>query len=346
MNILFDKAPGEIYDVFSSLWILNNYEYAKEEMRQIGVEFNKNYENILLSLKSNGEIDKNKIERYFQEDLNIAKIFLQLDMWKYNNLNEYLNFLMSLNDNEIRERIVKAVADEDENKNDLEEVYASNESIMNYIKHKEINSSLKWEIFCLLDDRKKYMEDFVGFIKEYSKISKEVESVRNKEVAEFNLELQKKLQNFGLEYLRNITKNIIDFEDFENIYISSSICNLLFIQVNEKENTCCVLIGTEIKKYLEKNGGSNTLENNLKIFKNISDKTRFSIIKLLLEKDYYGQEIAKVLNITTATVSYHMNFLVLTELVHIERKEHKAYYSLNKNVLRNCIKFLNNEFKL
>ena len=37
MEIIFDHRAGEIYDIFESLWIINNYEYAEETEKSLGV---------------------------------------------------------------------------------------------------------------------------------------------------------------------------------------------------------------------------------------------------------------------------------------------------------------------
>jgi DNA-binding transcriptional ArsR family regulator len=82
------------------------------------------------------------------------------------------------------------------------------------------------------------------------------------------------------------------------------------------------------------------------VLKNLSDRTRFEIIKLLLKKNHFGQELASELNITTPTVSYHMNQLFASNLIDIERMDHKAFYKLNKVTIRKILEFLIREFEL
>lgn len=64
-------------------------------------------------------------------------------------------------------------------------------------------------------------------------------------------------------------------------------------------------------------------------FKSISDPNRIEILKLLCERPWFGQELADKLNITGATVSYHMAFLQRIGAVTFIKSDNRSYYSLN-----------------
>ncbi|MDP4144464.1 MAG: metalloregulator ArsR/SmtB family transcription factor [Bacillota bacterium] len=64
-------------------------------------------------------------------------------------------------------------------------------------------------------------------------------------------------------------------------------------------------------------------------FKSLSDPNRIEIIKLLAERPWFGQELAEKLNITPATISYHMGFLQQIGAVTFKRADNRSYYSLN-----------------
>lgn len=75
----------------------------------------------------------------------------------------------------------------------------------------------------------------------------------------------------------------------------------------------------------------------INILKPLSDKSKFEIIRLLKSEEMYGQQIAEKLKLTTATVSYHMNDLVIANLVCLERRDSKVYYSLNRKAIKEFI---------
>ncbi|MDF2651743.1 MAG: hypothetical protein K0Q73_7548 [Paenibacillus sp.] len=69
--------------------------------------------------------------------------------------------------------------------------------------------------------------------------------------------------------------------------------------------------------------------------KAISDKRRLDIIDLLLERQWYGQELAAKLGLTPAAINYHMNLMFELDFVKLERVENRLYYALDKSRMRN-----------
>ena len=80
------------------------------------------------------------------------------------------------------------------------------------------------------------------------------------------------------------------------------------------------------------------------VIKLLSDKSKFEILSYIRDKESYGSELARHLNLTTPTVSHHMNALIAAELVTIKRQENRVYYLSNKEkideVLRYCRRIL------
>ncbi|OAB35971.1 ArsR/SmtB family transcription factor [Paenibacillus glacialis] len=71
--------------------------------------------------------------------------------------------------------------------------------------------------------------------------------------------------------------------------------------------------------------------------KAFSDKRRLDFILLLQERPHYGQELAKKLGITPAAVNYHANFLFFLNLLEMKREDHRMYYHLNIDILRELL---------
>ncbi len=78
--------------------------------------------------------------------------------------------------------------------------------------------------------------------------------------------------------------------------------------------------------------------------KHLADKSRFAILQELHQGPRYGGELAKKLNLTTATVSHHMGLLFESKLISIDRRENKVYYSLNQNVIEKVVAYLQRTF--
>jgi predicted transcriptional regulator len=72
-------------------------------------------------------------------------------------------------------------------------------------------------------------------------------------------------------------------------------------------------------------------------FNTLSDKTRLEIVRILTDRPHYGQELAKILGISNATVFYHLSMLEKIKVVHLERIEHRVYYALDGERLRQLL---------
>jgi len=63
--------------------------------------------------------------------------------------------------------------------------------------------------------------------------------------------------------------------------------------------------------------------------KALCEKSKLEILMALKEASLYGMEIAEKVGLTPATVSHHMNALLLSGFVELEKRDGKAYYQLS-----------------
>lgn len=83
---------------------------------------------------------------------------------------------------------------------------------------------------------------------------------------------------------------------------------------------------------------SSTLEDKLcRGLRTIGDLRKFEILRLLSEGEKYGQQLASLLDLSTATISHHMSLLMECGFVEIKRESNRIYYCLNRKKLRDFI---------
>lgn len=78
----------------------------------------------------------------------------------------------------------------------------------------------------------------------------------------------------------------------------------------------------------------------LEILKVLADESRLKIIGILLKKDSYSEYLAYKLNLSTPTVTYHMNKLKKAGIVKATKIQHYIIYSLNYDVMNMSIEAL------
>ena len=77
-----------------------------------------------------------------------------------------------------------------------------------------------------------------------------------------------------------------------------------------------------------------TEEQALKLFKGFADRSRLQILKSLLEEDMYVERLAQRLELTPATVSFHLKKLMDAGAVSSRREQYYTMYSINKEVFQ------------
>ena len=83
-----------------------------------------------------------------------------------------------------------------------------------------------------------------------------------------------------------------------------------------------------------------TQENALKVFKCLSDMSRLRIVQSLTRGEMYTELLAERLGLTPSTVSFHMKKLEDAGLVVSRRDQYYTVYSLNRDVLEQCLLML------
>ena len=347
MDIIFDEKPGEVYDIFSSLWLMNNYEYYEEQKKNFSIYKSNSFDEMIYNTSKNENFDKKNVNRYFSyRELEPNIVFLY-EMWKHSTIDEYLDFFKNMDEFEVRKKIImlimKAVKDQKE-ENEIEELASNDKNVIDYIEDKDINVGLKWEISLLLNNKQKYIYDYVEFIKEYLDDYKILNKERKKVMTEFNDYLKQNIKESGLEFINEILDHIVNLDKFDKMYITTSASISFYISQIVEENACYIVLGPYMLNKDRKD--KSEICKKLTVIRNVVDDTRFYIIKQLMEKDCYGQEIAEKNEITKSTVSHHMDFLISIGVVSVKKSGKKIYYSLNKDALRNALQFLTNEFRL
>ena len=80
------------------------------------------------------------------------------------------------------------------------------------------------------------------------------------------------------------------------------------------------------------------LEKSKAVFKALSDETRLQIIRITSQRAWYNKELAEHFNLTTATLSYHLNLLLDLEILNFEPSvNNRYYYTTNKENLKKLL---------
>jgi len=143
-------------------------------------------------------------------------------------------------------------------------------------------------------------------------------------------------QNCEDTHLINILVKI-DYPDTKHIILTVSyfleIGYTVYIFENQKEYLYIVGF-RHMELFVER---KHSLLSNVHVFKALGDETRQNMIKLLSKKEWYGEELAKHMELSNSTVSYHLSILLLEGIVLVNRVDNKSFFKLDKENLNKII---------
>lgn len=342
MNIIFDSAPGRIYDFIISLIYACSNTYS-EDFTQLNLTPDKNVEEAIEKIRRKITFDFNGSELFFNKETPAVEAFIgSEDLWKNNSIEEYIEYIRNLDERTVKIKILRFLNDD---KDVNEDLLMTNDSVVSLINSFKISSSVKWEVYQFIQDHESYMKELLdfltGYLKVFNNVVKEYKDITNN----FDNYVEKNLKDKGIEFINEFTLRDMEVSE-DSLYVTTMFFNSHSFIVFHRENGVYVNIGIDSEETIKKLQGAGEIENNLNIFKSLSDGTRFEILRMISQKEMYGQEIAERLGITMATITYHMNFLLGTNIVKVQPEGRKIYYSLNKDTIRKSVRFLSNIFDL
>lgn len=348
MKIIFDERPGRIMDLINSLKFIYNNSF-QGFLDELGVKSNKHVENTLNYLSKNGNFNWEYTDIFFNGSISVIDYVVNTnDMWSIMDEKNILNYIKNVSEKDIKNKIIKSLLNNINSKETkIDTILYDNKKLINLISHQEFPDQIKWKLLDFINNSSIYMENLLLNLKNYIKIFDKALEKNKTIIDNFNTYVQNQINLKGIKFLEEYTKDAFNYNNFPDIYLSTAFINCYSLQGGPKENRANLFIGIEFFNLIKQLGGKGNIEKNLNVFRNLCDNSRFQILKLLLNGGLYAQELANKLGISMPTVSYHINFLLSSNLVTIEKQDgRKVYYVLNKKTLKSCTDFLINIFKL
>ena len=275
------------------------------------------YHNFLLDCSQKYNfIEKNIINTYFNKTryFSILLFYLAHNNIELDKLNrsiflEYLNYYFEIEITyETKESdLIKMIKDISKNPENDIDIIKSASLILSALQDEEV---------------------LISFIRDINKLKKRFEN-------ELLIAYKNKIYEAHNKYQNLINKNPQLFYKNINIFQVDSDINKMQIYFSYFAPFICtiylkskiVIFGNNILEQIEENDETYSIL----LCKFLSEPKRFKIIQLLSEKKYYSNELAKELNLTPATMNYHINKLYELKLINIDAgKQNKLFIELNK----------------
>lgn len=347
MKLSFSKDLSRVHDAMEGL-VLSYKDCYKSFYEDFGLSFNKAPEETLQLISENIKFDIPHSDLFFSRETGTAVAFAHSRFIPSDlSIDNFVDHLKGLGEKEIKLIVLSDLKPEGVSISQEELLLISSDEnrIVNFIRGLKLSSSLKWEALEFFRDVKSSMEGFIKLVKEYIPLYKKIMKKNEKLIKNFDEYIINSIESEGQSFLNKLSRGSVSL-DAEEVIAGTLFLNSRSLVCNTVGENLYVFIGMDFEETVRFVTGDGDVDFNISVFKNLSDKTRFQILSLLKQKELYGQEIAEKVGITMATVSYHMSYLLASNLVKLEKVGQKGYYTLNRNTLRKTVEFLSNNFNL
>ena len=280
-------------------------EVIVEEMRQMSVPLEPYKDNIL----------------YFYKDDALRMFFVNVkNVLRYYSFEEYAKVLHSMDEEKIKKQLMTAIVKQDEEEASVEdkvtELLGNQFAFLDFLKNLPIDDTVRWNYFTIMSQPKKFVEDFISLHQTlkpiFEKVYAEYLPILEKSYQEFETTIQEHPTILAEAFSGTKVIEEIDWASDEIAVIPTLLLSDFFFQDSE-----ILILGAKsleviqhvIQTRLDKQ------QERINVFKNLGDKTRYQIFCEIAKGTKSVKGIAEQLGITSATVSYHINELVLSNLV-------------------------------
>ena len=336
-----ESLTGQNYREVSMSNYLDFAQRAEDRLKPFALEIEKFYFKPLL-LNSNNFIDL---------------ITRTETIFGYSNEKEFLYSLLDLKDHEINNSIVTSlilICEENEPyieeiKDKAKEISSNKEKIISFIKDLPIDSALKWNLFMMIEDPLDYTKKYVELMLEIIPIFNEFYNSIEREVCDYGNHLEDYLNKNGSNAVSELTDHILDPKIIEqeevSILISVVFSYAISISLRGKDNYIGWGLKVEDAIRQLKEINENKINERVQIFKNLGDKTRYEVLKLISSGETSTKSIAEALGVSSATISYHINNFLTSKVVKMDKIDNKYVYVVDYELLNRIIEEFKEDLK-
>lgn len=340
MDIKVIDKFNPIVEIFGLIYMSQNYDELMEvsikELNNRGINgelfIKKNFKIIDRYIKTFSKYKKVDDKEIFLFDKEDICIYILIAFVLVSN-EKLIDDLDSISDEELKSNIIDLYNDIFEENRTVESINTL-DSTMNFLKEVDVAEDTKWKLMIVLNNPREYYKSLIKVIKNNQKAYEEAYKSIEKQLP--------KIMNNYIRYIESnecdVLSNMIGPNNLSVSVIPSLAFGVMLIEI--KNNYFMgILYELIYKEYVNSMGNKGDVVLKLKA---LGDKSKLEIISILKQGPKYSLEIADILKLTPATVSYHMSMLLEFNMVSIEKKQGKIYYHLNKESLKEFVNELNN----
>lgn len=353
----FYPTESKIYDYLFFPTIARYVEDHKEVDNHRGdvpKEYMQTYANICAKLQPYKEI----LSRSYYEEVSLISLLgFEHCFFGYKSVDDYLDQLSNLNDNQILRAIIYAIELKESDANHskesqeyVESLLKDESNLMGWINNLTYSGETKWQLLCFSKNPKASIEECIDTLRALKPLFEEFYKHHEEDIKYYGEDFAKKLNSLEGDALAQASNNTIN-----NSVIEGDIANLLISHFNgygilttHIRNPNFLVWGRYLEEFFEKmkSRAENQLAERVLLFKNLGDKTRYEVLKLIAQGVTSTKIIAQRLAVSSATISYHTSNLTTSKLIAPFRQEGRIDFIVNEEYIEECFSELKKDLNL
>lgn len=270
---------------------------------------------------------------------------------------DYLNHLLSVDETDIRKKLIESIKSKDDDANKKEnntdqpeEVTFSKEYITELVNGLPIESGDKWNLFLIIDSPKKYIIKYVELLYKVLPEFRKLYLPYEDKILQYGTRLENLLGQKGEKALDEMTCSMIDDTMLPEgpVALYVSLINAYSLKIATYSSIPFMQWGLETEQSFQrlKEKRENKLNERILVFKNLGDKTRYEVLRLISNGETSIKTIANTLHVSSATISYHVNALITTNILKYDRNNNnKVGYKVGWDLIQEVFEGLRDDLK-
>ena len=267
-------------------------------------------------------------------------LFKSYSFFGFNSYKDYLNHIQKDSEETIKLNLIYAlltIESQDDNLsheeglNQAKAILHDKEKITHLIRQTPTTENHRWILMLLIENPCDYLEVFSQLLEKVEPIFNRFYEKHLNKIEHFVNDVMNPLKNRGEEAFLELTKELVplDVLDVENIVLYSFVSPYRF-SIMHCGDDHFIHFGISMKQGFEKIAEfeQNSRKNRAKVFKTLSDETRYEVLRALSKGVTSTKAIATELNISSATVTYHLNTFLTAKVIK-PTKNKKARYAID-----------------
>lgn len=208
------------------------------------------------------------------------------------------------------------------------EVEIDEDRLVKKIDELPVDDSIKWKLWQVYNDLDFYVEQVIKILQRMVPIMDAYQDVYAYYLNRYEKEIS---QDHDL-YERVCTM-LHSHMDRADVFVLPSVAKMLSVSFIDQRDGLIFRYGVGmIDRILEMQTiPKEKLFDGLKV---LSDPSKFEILCVLDKEALYGAKLAEKLNLSTPTISYHMQSLISARFVTFEKKQNRLYYRMDRSYIQ------------